>query len=92
MPMRWRSPPLKAWGTAACTRAEPDAAEELGHAAPRAPPALHAVDEQRLSHEIEQRHAGIERGEGILEDHLHLAAQRPQLFRPSGPPRPPSRP
>jgi hypothetical protein len=38
------------------------------------------VDQEGLSHEVEQRHAGIERGKRILEDHLHLAAQGPQLL------------
>ena len=56
---------------------EPDATEEIGHVFLALPPALHTVHQQRLSHEIEQRHAGIERGEGILKDHLHLPTQRP---------------
>ena len=63
---------------------EPDAAQEIGHALLALAPAPHAVDQQRLADEVEQRHAGIERGERVLEDHLHLAAQRPQL-RPAQP-------
>ncbi len=37
------------------------------------------VDEQRLAHDVAQRHAAVERGVGVLKDHLHaapLAAQR----------------
>ena len=57
-----------------------DPAEELRHVLLALSPILHAVDEQGLSHQIEKRHARIERGEGILKDHLHLATQRPQLL------------
>ena len=38
-----------------------------------------AVDEQRLADDVEQRHPRVERRERILEDHLHLAPQEPQL-------------
>jgi hypothetical protein len=58
-----------------------DAAQEIRHALFTLPPVLHAVDEQRLADEIEQRHARIERRERILEDHLHLAPQRSHLRR-----------
>jgi hypothetical protein len=39
------------------------------------------VHQQRFADEVEQRHAGIERGERVLEDHLHLSTQRAQLRR-----------
>ncbi len=42
-------------------------------------PVAHAVDQQRLADDVEERHARIERAVGVLEDHLHLGAQRPQL-------------
>ena len=49
---------------------------------PRAPAALgavaHAVDQQRLADDVADRHARVERGVGVLEDHLHVPAQRPQ--------------
>ena len=60
-------------------RAESHPAQQVGHACLTLPPAPHAVHQQRLADEVEQRHARIERGERILEDHLHLATQRPQL-------------
>jgi hypothetical protein len=42
--------------------------------------------------EVEERHARIERRERILEDHLHLAAERAQLRGPQpAPSRPPIR-
>jgi hypothetical protein len=44
-----------------------------------------SVHQQRLAHEVEQGHARVERGEGILEDHLHLAPERPQLRGPEPP-------
>ena len=47
--------------------------------------ALHAVHEERLSHQIEKRHAWIEGSERILKDHLHLSTQRAQLL-PAQPP------
>jgi hypothetical protein len=63
---------------------EADAAEEIGYLFLALPTALDSVHQQGLPHEIEQRHAGIERGEGILEDHLHFPTQRSQL-RPAQP-------
>jgi len=33
------------------------------------------VDQERLADEVEQGHARVERGERILEDHLHLATK-----------------
>jgi hypothetical protein len=37
------------------------------------------VDQQRLTNQVEQRHAGVERGERVLEDHLHLTPQGSEL-------------
>ena len=74
-------------------RAQPDPAQQIGHPLLALPAVRHAVDQQRLADEVEQRHARIERGERVLEDHLHLAPQRAQLRgRAAGPDRPPSRP
>ena len=70
---------------------QPDAAQEIRHALFTLVATLHAVDQQRLADDIEQRHARIERGERVLEDHLHLSTQRAQLRRrAAGPSRPPS--
>jgi hypothetical protein len=63
-------------------RSQSHAAQEVGHARFPVTPARHAVHEQRLAHEVEQRHPWIERRERVLEDHLHLAAERPQLGPP----------
>ena len=41
----------------------------------------HAVDQQRLAHVLQEVHAGVERGIGILEDHLHVLAQVLHLRR-----------
>ena len=38
-----------------------------------------AVDEQRFADYVEEGHARVERREWVLEDHLHVAAQRLQL-------------
>jgi hypothetical protein len=38
------------------------------------------VDSERLGHDLVYAHAGIERGEGALKDHLHLAALGAQRF------------
>jgi len=38
------------------------------------------VDSERLGHGFVDAHAGIERGEGVLKHHLHLAALGAQRF------------
>ncbi len=40
------------------------------------------IHQERLADDIQQGHARIERGEGILKDHLHLVAQRLELVAP----------
>ena len=40
----------------------------------------HPGHQQRLADDVEERHARVERPVGILEDHLHLRAQRLQLL------------
>src|SRR5205814_5163989 len=42
------------------------------------------VRDDRLSEDVAHPHLGIERRVQVLEDHLHLAAQRPQLPRGHG--------
>ena len=39
-----------------------------------------AVDAQRLADGFEHIHAGVERGKGVLEDHLDGSAEEPHLF------------
>ena len=58
---------------------EPDQAEELGHAGQPLLPVAHAVGHERLGHDVEERSPRIERGERVLEDHLHLAAKGLEL-------------
>ena len=53
---------------------EADAAEQFGHLGPHVALGL-AVDLQGLADDVEDGHAGIQRGEGVLKDDLHLAAQ-----------------
>lgn len=31
------------------------------------------MDHHRFANQIEERHAGVERGEGVLKDHLHTS-------------------
>ncbi len=59
-------------------------AEQLGHACGALIGIGHAVHQQRLAHDLQQRHARVQRRIGILEDHLHLAAQRLQLAARQG--------
>ena len=79
MAMRWRWPPENSCGYFCMKRgARPTIAHELGDTRPatsrgRADP----VDEQRLGERGEDRQPRIERGVGILEDHLQVAAARP---------------
>ena len=59
-----------------------DALEQRGDALACAPSLrADAVDEQRLGDEVADAHARIERGVGVLEDHLHVAAHRLALAR-----------
>ena len=53
--------------------------EQLAHPPPALLERAHAVDQQRLGDDVGDRHARVERRERVLEDHLHLAPQRPQL-------------
>jgi hypothetical protein len=55
-----------------------DQAQKLGDAIPALAPVADVVHEERLAHDVEQRLPGIERREGVLEDHLHLAPEWPQ--------------
>ena len=57
---------------------QPDQPEQLGHPLDPLLAGAHAVGHQRLGHDVEQRPARVERREGVLEDHLHLAAERPE--------------
>jgi hypothetical protein len=41
----------------------------------RARAILHAVHQERLAHDVGERHAWVERAVRVLEDHLHLGTQ-----------------
>jgi hypothetical protein len=43
-----------------------------------------AIIAQRLGHLIEQAHPRVQAGIGVLEDHLHLQAQRVHALRRLG--------
>jgi len=61
---------------------EPNEAKQFRHSTHPLPPVPRAVHEKRFTHDVEERLPRIQRREGILEDHLHLAAERPEpLFR-----------
>ena len=59
--------------------AEADQLQELRHALPARPAVPEAVDQEGLADVVEERHPGVQRAEGVLEDHLDLRAERPQL-------------
>ena len=60
-------------------RRETDDLEDLPHAGRRLAPTGDAVHPERFADRAADRMSRVERGEGILEDHLHSASQRPQL-------------
>src|SRR5206468_2148282 len=58
---------------------EADDLEQLAHAARSVAAAGETVRAQRLADDPADAVPRVERGERILEDHLHAPAQRPQL-------------
>ena len=64
------------WVAVEVLRAEADRLEEVLHPLLAA---LHAVDLERRPDDLTDRLARVQRRVRILEDHLHLAPQRPQL-------------
>ena len=81
MAMRWRWPPENSCGQRPrCSGPQPDAPSRPPRAP--APRARHdAVQPQRLGHGRRHRHARVQAGEGVLEDHLHVAPARAQRGR-----------
>ena len=81
MPMRWRWPPENSCGKR-CElvggRARPGPSARARGASISARAAA-AMDAQRLGDQVADAAARIERGVGILEHHLHLVADGPQL-------------
>ena len=63
---------------------QPDPVEQLGDPPLDPAPLAPAVDQQRLADDLADRHARVERGVRVLEDHLHLAAQRRAAPRRAG--------
>src|SRR6266542_2663238 len=59
-------------------RSESYESQQLGHPIVSLRGAAYAVHKQWLGHDVEQRHARIQRRVRVLEDHLHLASQRTQ--------------
>ena len=57
---------------------QPDAAEEVGDAVAELAAAGEAMDDQRLADQLAHGHARVERGIGVLEDHLDGAPDRLQ--------------
>src|SRR3954471_2808560 len=60
-------------------RAQPDLVEQLRHLRVERLAAMQPLHAQRLADDLSARHARVERRVRILEDHVHVAAQRPHL-------------
>jgi hypothetical protein len=54
--------------------------QQLGDAGVASARIGHAIHQQRLANDFGDRHTWIERGERVLEDHLHLSPQRAQFL------------
>ena len=78
MPMRWRWPPENSCGKEFDQLGpQPDALEQDARRARGARAGVaDAVDDQRLADDLAGRHARVERGVGVLVDHLHAPAVR----------------
>src|SRR5438034_1360181 len=59
-------------------RPEADEAEDLHDTVGSFLQVTYAVDEQRLAHDIQQRHSRVQGGERVLKDHLHLPPKGPK--------------
>ena len=83
---RWRWPPLSscAYRAAVETWVETDAPQQRAGALARLG-ARSTVHEEAEGHRILDGQARVERGVGILEDQLHVAAQALHARRPGGP-------
>ena len=66
------------WIAVVVLGAEPDSVEQLLDLALELAPRGHSLQLQRVADYLTDPLARIQRGVGILEDHLHLAPQRPQ--------------
>ena len=63
-------------------RVQADQRQQLLHPrAHRLPPSPQVVDLDRLGDDVADRHARVERGVRVLEDHLHVAAHLAHLAR-----------
>ena len=80
MPMRWRWPPENSCGIAAhVVGLQADGLQQLDDALFELPPGRRQpMDDQRFADDRADGHARVERGERVLEDDLHVAAQRAQ--------------
>src|SRR3546814_11825943 len=59
--------------------AQADTRQKLADAPPALLPGTHAMHAQRLLHQRADRHARVQRREGVLEDELQVAAQAAHL-------------
>ena len=68
-------PPENSWGYLSAVLLQPHLLEEGVH--PVLPLALgHVlVDHERLTYDVEDRHPGVKRAVGVLEDHLHVPSE-----------------
>ena len=58
-----------------CVPWEPDSFEKLANLLDLLGLRADAVDEQRFAHDLADGHSGVQRGVGVLEDHLDVAAE-----------------
>ena len=85
MQMRWRWPPENSCGwRRMCSGESPTRRKKLGDPVAPLRGLGDAVDRQRLGDEVAHGHPGVERGVGVLEDHLHVAQHRAHRRRREG--------
>ena len=76
IPIRCRCPPLKSRGwRSAWLATEPDEGEQREHAVVDLCARTDAMDGERLSEHLAHGHARVQRGIGVLKNHLEVAAR-----------------
>ena len=77
MPMRWRCPPENSCGKRVGQLGpQPDPLEQMRDPVAAFARVADAVDDQRLADDLAGRHPRVQRGVGVLIDHLHAPAIR----------------
>ena len=83
MPSRWRCPPENSWGYLSASEGRrPDEVQQLAHPRRPVPGGLVEARGGSATAPTRCRRAdirGVQRGEGVLEDHLHPATERQQV-------------